>query len=117
MATQSDQATTQLQYMEKVASGQKLVLWAVLLNLITYGLTYVIGDIALLLGIGAIVLSLVGLFKLASGLAYSTGAAIGFLILLFIPLIGLITLLVLNSKATKALRAAGYKVGLFGASR
>lgn len=36
---------------------------------------------------------------------------------LIIPLIGLITLLILNSKATAALRAAGYKVGLLGASR
>lgn len=117
MATQNDQATTQAHNIENVASGQKLIIWAILLNILTYGLVYAIGDIAGLLSIAVIVLSFVGLFKLASGLGYSIAAKIGFIILLIIPLIGLITLLILNSKATKALRAAGYKVGLLGASR
>jgi hypothetical protein len=34
----------------------------------------------------------------------------------FIPLVGLIVLLVVNSRATAMLRAAGYRVGLLGAS-
>ena len=116
MASQNNQTAPALQ-IEKVALGQKLIIWAILLNILTYGLQYAIGDIAGLLFIVVLVLSLVGLFKLASGLGYSTGAKIGFVILLLIPLIGLITLLILNSKATTALRAAGYKVGLLGASR
>jgi len=36
---------------------------------------------------------------------------------MFIPLVSLITLLLLNSRATTALRAAGYRVGLLGASK
>jgi hypothetical protein len=39
------------------------------------------------------------------------------MVLMFVPLVGLIVLLVLNSKATAKLRAAGYRVGLLGASR
>jgi len=36
---------------------------------------------------------------------------------MFVPLVGLITLLVLNAKATNRLREAGYQVGLLGARR
>lgn len=117
MVTQNNQTTIQSHNIGNVVSGQKLIIWAILLNILTYGLQYVIGNIAGLLFIAVIVLSLVGLFKLASGLGYSIASKIGFIILLIIPLIGLITLLILNSKATQALRAAGYRVGLFGASR
>lgn len=117
MTTQNDQTTAPTQQIEKVASGQKMIIWAILLNFLTIGLQVAIGDIAGLLGIVALIFSLVGLFRLATGLGYSTGAKIGFVILLLIPLIGLITLLILNSKATAALRAAGYKVGLLGATK
>lgn len=36
-------------------------------------------------------------------------------ILMLVPLVNLATLLILNSRATNALRVAGYKVGLLGA--
>ena len=45
---------------------------------------------------------------------WSTGAAVVCAILLLIPCVGLLTLLVLNSRATTRLRAAGFKVGLLG---
>lgn len=117
MTTQNNQTTTGVNNIEKVASGQKLIIWAILLNILTLCLSFAIGDSASLLVIGVLILSLIGLFQLTAGLGYSIGAKIGFVILLLLPLIGLITLLILNSKATKALRAAGYKVGLLGASR
>jgi hypothetical protein len=100
---------------QKVASGQKLIIYAILVQLLTVGLQIAFGDIAGLVGIVAIVMSLVGMFRLASGLGYSVAARIVLVILLLVPVIGLITLLVLNSRATKALRGAGYKVGLLGA--
>jgi len=62
-------------------------------------------------------MSFVGMFRLAGGLGYSTAVKILLVVLLLVPLVGLITLLVLNSRATKALQAAGYKVGLLGARR
>jgi len=108
-------AASGVQPIEKVASGQKLIIYSILVNLLTIGLVAVFGDIASLVYIVAIVMSFVGMFRLASGLGYSTAARILFVVLLVIPLVGLITLLVLNSRATKALREAGYKVGLFGA--
>lgn len=117
MTLQAMQAATSAQPIGNVASGQKLIIYAILVNFLTLGLQVAFGDIAGLVGIAAIIMSLVGMFRLASGLGYSTGAKIGLVILLLVPLVGLITLLVLNSRATKALRGAGYKVGLLGARR
>src|SRR5262245_48708976 len=101
--------------MEKVASGQKLIIYAILVNFLTVGLIAALGDMAGLVGIVAIVMSLIGMFRLADGLGFSTVAKIFLLVLLLVPVVGLITLLVLNSRATKALRGAGYAVGLLGA--
>ena len=117
MALQAEQASTTAQPIETIASGQKLILYAILVYFLAFGLQAAFGDIAVLVDIVAIVMSLVGMFRLASGLGYSTGSKIGLVILLLVPLVGLITLLVLNSHATKALRGAGYKVGLLGARR
>jgi hypothetical protein len=117
MTSQNPQVASFDQQTEKVASGQKLIIYAILVNFLTVGLQAAIGEIAGLLAIVAIVMSLIGMFRLASGLGYSTGAKVLLVILLLIPLIGLITLLVLNSRATKALKAAGYTVGLLGAQR
>ena len=117
MTLQAEQTATTTQPIEKVAAGQKLVIYAILVYFLTIALQAAFGNIAGLVGIVAIVMSFVGMFRLASGLGYSTGAKIGLVILLLVPLVGLITLLVLNSRATKALRGAGYKVGLLGARR
>jgi hypothetical protein len=46
---------------------------------------------------------------------YNTGTGIVLGILTLIPLVGLIVLLVINSKATNILRAHGIRVGLMGA--
>jgi hypothetical protein len=113
----SGKPTDQPTSIEKVATGQKLIIYAILVNFLTMGLVAAFGDIAALLGIVAIVLSLTGLMRLGSGLHYSTGKKILLVLLMFVPLISIITLAILNSRATKALRAAGYRVGLLGASR
>lgn len=117
MTLQAEQSAIAAQPIEKVASGQKLIIYAILVQFLTVGLQLAFGDIAGLVGIIAIVMSLLGMFRLASGLGYSIGVKIVVVILLLVPLVGLITLLVLNSRATKALRGAGYKVGLLGARR
>lgn len=84
MTTQINQPIAPTQQIEKVASGQKMIIWAILLNFLTIGLQVAIGDIAGLLGIVVIIFSLVGLFRLASGLGYSIGAKIGLVILLLL---------------------------------
>jgi len=102
---------------EEVASGQRLIIYSILVNLGTFVLRILVGDIGALLGIVAIVLAIVGLLKLASGLGYSVGVKILLIVLAFIPLINILMLVMVNARATSALRAAGYTVGLLGARK
>ncbi|WP_163338699.1 hypothetical protein [Desulfopila sp. IMCC35008] len=102
---------------EKVKKGQKLVIYAILINISAYLVQAAIGQVAVLVNIVSIIVALVGLYYLAKGLGMSILTKIFVLILLFIPLLNILTMLVLNSKATAKLRAAGYKVGLLGASK
>lgn len=73
-------------------------------------------SIALFIFVFAAVSSIIGLVLLLWGFHYSPIMICCIFILLLIPIINLITLLVLNAKATKTLRKAGYKVGFFGVS-
>jgi len=102
---------------EDVAAGQRLVIIAVLLNIGTYVVMAIVGDIGSLLAIAAIIVGIIGLLRLGTGLGYSMLTKVVLCILLFVPLIGLIMLLIVNTSATKQLREAGYKVGLLGASK
>jgi len=102
----------------KVKSGQKMILWAIVLNFVAYGVAMAgVGGVALalLVNLVALVISIWGLIRLSSGLGYSVLAIIFLVMAMFVPLVNLITLLIVNSKATNALRAAGYSVGLMGA--
>jgi hypothetical protein len=102
-----------------VASGQKLIIFAILVNLATFGVTAGLGDkgeiFILGLEIAAITLALLGVVRVALGLGYSTRARVVLLFLAFIPILNFWMLVLLNARATRALRAAGYKVGLLGA--
>ena len=69
------------------------------------GLLYIVG------GIAAVVYVILLGVKL-----HSTGVAILLGVLTFVPCVGLIVMLVVNSKATEILKANGIKVGLLGAS-
>ena len=103
---------------ERVATGQKLMIYALLVYLFSAVLKAVFGEVGGALGgITGLILSLVGLFYLGSGMGYPLGVIFILFVLMILPVINLITMLILNSRATKALRAADYKVGLFGASR
>lgn len=102
--------------------GQKLIILAILLNILVIVLGLVggsaLGPIRMLFPVAALatlVISLVGVVRMSGGLGFGIGLQVLFCLLMFIPLINLLTLLILNGKATGALRANGYKVGLFGA--
>lgn len=108
---------------ENVRSGQKIIIYAILLNIVSFPLRLAFaGDPALnaisaLMTLAAIIISIFGLLRLAKGLGYSVILRIVFGVLMILPLISLIVLLVLNAKATAFLRAAGLQVGLLGASK
>jgi hypothetical protein len=65
--------------------------------------------------IGLSITAAVFVFMLALSV-YNTAAGIVLGILTLIPVVGLLTLLVINGKATKILRAHGIHVGLLGAN-
>ncbi|WP_266157985.1 hypothetical protein [Dyella silvatica] len=102
---------------EQIARGQKLVIYAVLTYLLAAAAKANLAWVGWLVLLCALVMGLIGIFRLAAGMGYSTATKIILLILMFVPLLGLIVLLVLNAKATRRLRVAGYRVGLLGASR
>jgi hypothetical protein len=103
---------------EKVAGGQRLVIWGILVNIAAWGLQLAISPfLGLLLSLGAIGLSLVGIFRLATGMGYATAVKILLLVAMLVPIVNVLLLLTVNARATRRLRAAGYRVGLLGASR
>jgi hypothetical protein len=102
---------------EQIASGQKLVIYAILVNLGAVVLQVTVGRAAVLLGFASLAMSIVGVVRLGRGMGVSPLSRTLLVIAMFIPLVSLVMLLVLNSRATAHLRNAGYKVGLLGASK
>jgi hypothetical protein len=102
---------------DRIASGQKLIIYAVLLNILGLLLQAALPLLGVLVSLAALVLSFVGVVRLGGGLGYSVLVRVLLCILMFVPLLNIITLLVLSSRATRRLRDAGYQVGLLGAKR
>jgi hypothetical protein len=104
--------------MDKVALGQKLVIYGILVNLITVAILFVpYRAYAPYVGVVALGISLSGIVLIGRGLGFTTGHIVGLLVLMLVPLANVVVLLIVNSQATQALRLAGYQVGLFGASK
>lgn len=110
--------------LEKVRTGQRLVIWAMLLYFALGALSLLPLSVSLmrLLVLPAmvavlvmIVQSFVGLFRIWSGLGTPMAFRIILGVLLFVPLIGLLILASSSARATKQLRQHGYRVGLLGA--
>ena len=100
---------------ELVASGQKLVIYAILAYFAAAAVRATMGDIGFLVAFAALGLAILGIVRLGKGLGLHIAVRVLCVVLMFIPLVGLIMLLVLNGMATRRLKAAGYKVGLGGA--
>ncbi|KZC36997.1 MULTISPECIES: hypothetical protein [Rhodanobacter] len=101
----------------QVASAQKLIIYSILAYFAGAAARVWLGPVGVLVVLAAALMGLIGTFRLCSGLGYSMLVRVILIVLMFVPLISLIVLLVLNAKATARLRAAGYHVGLLGATR
>ncbi len=110
------------EFLREVATYQRFVLFSLLANIVS-NIVMMIGgglDLLVLLALLAvaliiIVLTMVSMFLLANRI-YNVGVAIVCAILMLVPCISLITMLIVNQKATSILQASGVKVGLFGAN-
>lgn len=104
--------------LEQIKGGQKLVIYALLAYIAAMFMRGAgLEPFSLIAALGALVMGLIGVYRLSVGLSYSMVVRVIFLILLFVPLVGLLVMLRLNANATTRLRTAGYRVGLLGASR
>jgi hypothetical protein len=120
--------------LERLRSGQKLAIYAILIYLVaivirtgfsstplspgTPGLLVAVGSGLLLMagGLAALIMSLMGVWKMGYGLGVGTILRVVMLIFMIVPLINILLLLVVNARATRKLRQAGYKVGFLGVS-
>jgi hypothetical protein len=100
------------------ASGQKIAIYCILLNVGLQGVSrnqalpaLVLLALSCLVGIFA----LIGVVRICSGLGKSQNAKIRFMVAAFVPLMNVITLVYLSVKTTRELRRAGWRVGLLGA--
>jgi hypothetical protein len=101
----------------KVASGQKMFIYGILSYFCAIFLQFIIGPIAAVLLLVMLVLGIIGIIRLSGGLGYGVLSVILISVSMIVPVVGLIVLLIVNSKATKYLRENGYKVGLLGATK
>ena len=108
MTTHAESGWTSDEILE-IAKRQKQIIWMILLSLIAMFIQDFIKFSTIVTGI----IQIYFIFKLAQAVRSSAGWL--YIILAFIPLIGLIALFHINDKATKTLRANGVKVGLMGA--
>jgi hypothetical protein len=104
--------------LERAAVGQRMLVFSILGGFVVNGIergAHPHFAVILALSLALTVYSLVGVVRLGSGLGRSTGAKISCMVLTCVPLVNLATWIVLSLQATRALRAAGWKVGLLGA--
>lgn len=101
--------------LNRVASGQRIIIISLLVSIVSSMLRVQIGDIAVIISIGATLVSVVGAVRLAAALGRSKLSQVFYGIVMILPLINLIIMLILSSQANKSLRDAGYKIGLLGA--
>lgn len=101
--------------LDDVASGQKLVIYAILLYFVAAAARAVLGPLATVPLLICLGMGWTGIYRLSRGLGDAMWMRIALLILMLVPLVGLIVLVILSSRGTSRLKKAGYSVGLLGA--
>lgn len=108
--------------MRKVARYQQWVLYALLGNILvnvgmiaaaSAGMQNVSNGIAVFIGLPVVLCGMPAIFLLARAL-YHPAVGVLCAILMIVPCISLLTLLIVNGKATSHLQARGIKVGFMG---
>ncbi|OKH35558.1 hypothetical protein NIES2119_20105 [[Phormidium ambiguum] IAM M-71] len=102
--------------LKEIAKYHQLLLWSILVAIIANLFQIALNNqsIGLIVYFGAAIFQIFALYKLGRSLKLSTILMVLFVIGLFIPLLGLLMLLIMHNKAMKAMKAAGIKVGFMG---
>jgi hypothetical protein len=102
--------------LDRIASGQKMMLVAILANFALAAMKTQVNPLALIFFyLGAAFLSLFGLMRLSKGLEIHVGFRVILFVLAFVPVVNIIMLFILSRTATGKLKDAGLEVGLLGA--
>jgi hypothetical protein len=94
-----------------IAKRQKTIIWLILLSIPAYIAAVVVPFLPLVVGI----ISLLFIYQLAVALKETSPWL--YVVLGLIPCVSVIALLVINSRATSALKTGGVHVGLMGARK
>lgn len=114
----ADVADSDLEVIEslnRIARGQRQVMFALLAQIVASVLARISPQIGLLLLIAAFIYSVIALVRLTSALGISVVSRVLLCLGLLIPLVSLLVLAVLSSRASRRLRAGGFRIGFLGA--
>jgi hypothetical protein len=103
--------------LQRIASGQRMVIMALIASFVAVGMRSAAGQLSLVVSLGASVVSIVGVVRLAGGLGASVITRVLYALGCLVPLVNLLVMIHLSMRANKALRAAGYRIGLLGAKK
>jgi hypothetical protein len=109
------QFTGETATLNRVASGQRLMIYSVLVSMGAMALRTALGPPAAIVSLVASVVAIAGVARLSGALGSGIAMRIVYCIAMIIPLMNLLVMLLLSARATRALRAGGYQVGLLGA--
>jgi hypothetical protein len=104
-----------LERLNRIARGQRHVIYALLAQILGYALARGAPQVGLVLVAAAFVYAVVAVVLLAAALDFSIVSRVLLCIGLLIPLLNLLVLATLSGRASKRLRAGGFKVGFLGA--
>ena len=104
-----------IESLNRIARGQRQVMLALLTQISASILARALPQTGFLLLIAAFIYSVVALVRLTSALGISVVSRVLLCIALLIPLINLLVLAVLSSRASRRLRAGGFRIGFLGA--
>jgi sorbitol-specific phosphotransferase system component IIC len=113
-----DDVVQHSQSLDQVASGQKLIIYSILLSFASMAANTAFPPaLVFALVLVTAVMSIVGAVRLCNGMGFSTLSKVLIIIGLLLPIVSLFVLVTLSIRATGRLKEAGYKVGLLGAKR
>jgi hypothetical protein len=113
-----EDAVQHSQSLDQVASGQKLIIYSILLSFVSMAANTALPPaVVFALVLITAVMSIVGAVRLCNGMGFSTLNKVLLIIALLLPIVSLFVLVGLSIRATSRLKEAGYKVGLLGAKR
>lgn len=101
--------------LNRIASGQRLMIYSVLVSMAGMALRTTIGPPAAVISLVASVVAIVAAARLSGALGSGIAMRVFYCLCMIIPVVNLVVMLILSGRATRALRAGGYEVGLLGA--